>query len=132
MARKFKVKVNGREYIVEVEEIREKSGSAEFSYVGQPKKVAISTAEPPKSAPVPTKDQEISGEGKIIKVPMSGSVLKIYVKPGDTVNVGDTLLVFEAMKMENELKSPYPGVVKEVLIKEGDMVETGQTVVILK
>ena len=53
-------------------------------------------------------------------------VLKILVKEGQQVKVGDKLLVFEAMKMENELQSEFSGTVKEILVKEGENIETGQ------
>ena len=132
MARKFKVKVNGKEYIVEVEEIREKT-TGEKIEIKQPKEVPVATEAPKVEKPAPKPHpQESSGGERVIKAPMSGNVIKVHVKVGDTVNAGDTLIVFEAMKMENELKTPYSGVVKQVLVKDGDTLETGQTVVVLE
>ena len=132
MARKFKVKVNGKEYIVEVEEIKEKS-SVEKIELSQPKEVPVAVETPKVEKPAPKpQPQESTGGEKVIKAPMSGSVIKVHVKVGDSVNAGDTLLIFEAMKMENELKTPYSGTVKQVLVKDGDTLETGQTVVVLE
>ena len=65
-----------------------------------------------------------SVEGKqTILAPMPGKVVKVLVKPGDEVAEGQGLVVVEAMKMENELKSPKAGRVTEVMAKEGQAVE---------
>ncbi len=67
-----------------------------------------------------------SAEGtQVVTAPMPGKVVKILVKAGDAVTEGQGLVVVEAMKMENELKSPKAGVVKEILSKEGAVVENG-------
>ncbi len=58
--------------------------------------------------------------------PMPGKVVKVHVKPGDAVKAGDTLLVLEAMKMEQATRSPRDGVVKEVRVREADQVTAGQ------
>ena len=57
---------------------------------------------------------------------MGGKVLEVCVKPGDAVKVGDTVLVYEAMKMENDLKSDFEGVIKRVLVEEDDVIGTDQ------
>ena len=58
-----------------------------------------------------------------VTAPMPGRVSKLLVKPGDAVKAGQPVVVLEAMKMENELKSPRDGTVLEVLAREGDAVE---------
>lgn len=58
-----------------------------------------------------------------VKAPMPGKVVKVLVKPGDSVNEGDGLVIVEAMKMENLLKSAITGVVKQVFVSEGQAVE---------
>ncbi len=60
-----------------------------------------------------------------IVAPMPGRVAKLLVRAGDEVREGQALVVFEAMKMENELKSPTDGKVLEVLAREGDAIEAG-------
>lgn len=60
---------------------------------------------------------------------MPGTVLKVLVGVGDTINEGDVLAVIEAMKMETEIKSPVSGVVKSVDIEAGTQVKTGQELV---
>ena len=56
--------------------------------------------------------------------PMPGKIVKVHVSPGDEVEEGEGLVIVEAMKMENLLKSQIKGVVKEVCVAEGDAVET--------
>ena len=54
---------------------------------------------------------------------VDGNEVKMYVKVGDRVNVGDVVCIVEAMKVMNEIKSDKAGVIKEVLAKDGSMVE---------
>jgi biotin carboxyl carrier protein len=63
---------------------------------------------------------------------MPGKVVKIGVKVGDEVRKNQTLVIVEAMKMENEIKSPIPAKVKKINFKEGDLVDTGQPIVELE
>lgn len=68
-----------------------------------------------------------------IKAPLPGTVLKIAVNVGDSVEAFDTpVVVLEAMKMENELTSEEDGVVAEILVKEGDVVAPDQDLVVLE
>lgn len=60
---------------------------------------------------------------KELKAPMPGLVLDIRVEAGKAVKVNDPLLVLEAMKMENVLKSPVEAVVKSVMVSKGDAIE---------
>lgn len=60
--------------------------------------------------------------GKTVKAPMPGNVLRFAVKPGDKVTKGQTVVVLEAMKMENSIASDYTGTVKRLLLKEGSNV----------
>jgi biotin carboxyl carrier protein len=62
-----------------------------------------------------------------VTAPMPGLILEIAVKPGEKVAVGDKLLVLEAMKMENIIKSPGEAIIDQIKVKVGDSVEFGQT-----
>ena len=67
-----------------------------------------------------------------IRSPIPGRVVKVMVKPGDKVTAGQTAVVLEAMKMENELRAPRAGEVQDVRCAEGTAVEAGQDLVTLR
>lgn len=77
----------------------------------------------------PESTEEVTGIGEVMKAPMGGTVLEFKVKPGDHVNIGDTLLVYEAMKMENNLMSDREGIVAKLLIDEGEVMATDQPII---
>jgi pyruvate carboxylase subunit B len=65
----------------------------------------------------------------VIKAPMPGSVVKVLVADGDEVEVGQSLVIVEAMKMENDVRSPIDGVVKAVNVAAGDSVGTTEAMI---
>ena len=67
-----------------------------------------------------------------IKAPMPGLVLKIPTEIGQQINKEDTLVILEAMKMENTIKSPGEGTIKHIKVKEGDAVDKGQVLIELE
>ncbi|MBQ3641904.1 biotin/lipoyl-binding protein [bacterium] len=67
-----------------------------------------------------------SGEGKEIKAPMPGAVLRVLKSAGDSVEENEEILVIEAMKMETPIKSPVAGRVNSVSVSQGDKVQSGQ------
>ena len=78
-------------------------------------------------AEAPKETVEITGP--TFKAPMGGSVIEIMVKPGQKIKIGDIVLVYEAMKMENDLASDMEGVVKRILVNEGDVIATNQPLI---
>jgi biotin carboxyl carrier protein len=70
-----------------------------------------------------------AGKVNNIKAPMPGLIIEMKVKTGDAVKAGDQLLILEAMKMENILKSSGEGIVKSVKVKKGDTVEKNQVLI---
>ncbi len=70
-----------------------------------------------------------SGAGGTLTAPMPGKVVKLLVAPGDSVEEGQTLLILEAMKMQNEYKSPAAGKVAQLHVQEGSTVETASPMV---
>ena len=74
---------------------------------------------------------EISSVSKVkdIKAPMPGLVVDIRSKEGDEVKKGDALVVLQAMKMENILKSPADAIIKRIHIKKGDAIEKNQVMI---
>ena len=66
---------------------------------------------------------------KTVTAPLPGAITKVTVKVGDSVAAGDTVLMMEAMKMENSITAEFGGTVKAILCKEGDQVQSGQALV---
>jgi biotin carboxyl carrier protein len=73
----------------------------------------------------------VAGEQEIV-APMPGKVVRVLVAPGDQVTVRQGLVVVEAMKMENELRSPKDGRVKDVRVQVGTTVEAGRVLVVVE
>jgi biotin carboxyl carrier protein len=67
-----------------------------------------------------------------IKTAMPGKIVRILVEEGAEILKGDGVIVVEAMKMQNEMKSPKDGVVKEIRFSEGDTVNSGDVLVIIE
>lgn len=138
---RYVVKVNGKEYDVEVEKLGGpyQSLTRTTAYVqGVPVAVAPQPVAAPAPAPVaPTPVAAApapvsSGSGADVTSPMPGKVFKLVAKPGDSVSEGQVIMILEAMKMENEIVAPQAGVVDAILVKEGDMVETETVLATLK
>lgn len=73
-----------------------------------------------------------SGSTVDIKAPMPGMILKIIKRNGDEIMKGDSVLILEAMKMENDLKSPVTGRIKKLFVDEGNAVEKGDILFIIE
>ena len=69
-------------------------------------------------------EEMIPVTGPTISAPMGGKVIAVNVKPGQKVKKGDVVLVYEAMKMENDVEAPADGVVKRLFVELGDVVGT--------
>lgn len=70
--------------------------------------------------------------GALVRAAMPGLVVRLAVKVGDVVKRSDPVVILEAMKMENEIRSPIDGVVKEIKVRERDSVEKSAVLVILE
>jgi len=93
-------------------------------------------APPPAAAEAPAPAEE--PEGHVVRSPMVGTFYrasspgaKPFVEVGDTVQVGDTLCIIEAMKLMNEIEADQAGVVKQLLAENGQPVEFGQPLVVI-
>jgi biotin carboxyl carrier protein len=76
-------------------------------------------------------DVQLQGRQKV-SVPMPGKVIAVLVSEGDSVERGQGLVIVEAMKMENEVRSPLAGEVKEIRVKPGDAVEGGAVLIVVE
>jgi pyruvate carboxylase subunit B len=70
--------------------------------------------------------------GQTLTAPLPGKITHVAVRPGDRVEAGDTLVVIEAMKMENEFKASAPGTVAEVRVQPGQAVNPGDVLVVVR
>ena len=73
-----------------------------------------------------------TGEQGIVNAPMPGKILEIPVSVGDEVEMGESILILEAMKMENELKASQTGIIHSIQVKVGDSVEKNQILLEIK
>ncbi len=97
---------------------------AEFEAKGAKEEAAAPKAVPAKEEP---KGPAITGP--VLKAPMGGTIMEILVKPGDQVKAGQNVIVYEAMKMENDLASDIAGTVKRILVNENDVIGTDQPLI---
>ncbi|EOT33769.1 acetyl-CoA carboxylase biotin carboxyl carrier protein subunit [Enterococcus durans] len=127
MLRKFKITVNGTEYLVEMEEI----GAPQVASVPQP--TAPVPAENPEPVVEPTAPaapvQTSAATADAMTAPMPGTILKILVNPGESVQENQPLMILEAMKMENEIVAGESGVVAGIHVSTGDMVNPGDALI---
>ena len=129
MIKKFKVRIEGKEYEVEVEEMRGEEKSVRVGRVVESageKKTSIKEKEPYGGF------ETISSKEKSVLAPMPAKVVKVNCKAGERVKKGDMLIILEAMKMENEVLSPVDGAIKEVRVKEGASVSHEETMIVFE
>ncbi|MCL2365749.1 MAG: biotin/lipoyl-binding protein [Oscillospiraceae bacterium] len=123
----YKVTVNGNTYEVDVEEV---GGAPVVAAVQAAAPVQRSAPVAPKpAAPAPKAEATSAGGAESVLAPLPGTVLSVSVKAGDQVKANQVLLIFEAMKMENEIVATRAGTIKEVFVAKGDMLESGKPVV---
>lgn len=127
MLRKFKIKVDGQEYLVEMEEIGAVAPAAPAAPVAPvaPAAPAAPTVEAAPAAPVAA----TPAGADAMPSPMPGNILRILVNVGDTVTENQPLLILEAMKMENEIVAAKAGVVAGIHVKEGQVVNPGDALI---
>ncbi len=123
----FHVKVNGKEYEVEIEEVgtaTQQTATAKSPQNAAPQASHSAIASTPQTT-VPTQNQT---DGKIT-APMPGTVLRLTCTSGQMIKRGDTMLVLEAMKMENEIQAPADGKIASINVSEGQSVNAGDILV---
>ena len=151
--KKYSLVINGNPYEVKIEDINESSTMARVTVNGTkydveieggkasaPKKPAVAAAPEatglsvtPKT-PIATKPAAAPAAASGLKVtcPLPGTIISLNVKEGDTVAAGQTLLVLEAMKMENNIDAERGGVVKQVLVSAGATVMEGDVLLVIE
>jgi biotin carboxyl carrier protein len=146
--KQYKYKINGNVYNVTVNDVEENVAHVEVN--GTPYKIELdkpipATAKPisrpattpapaPKGAPAAARPAAAAGGGKKdgIKSPLPGVVLEVRVKEGDVVKKGQTLIVLEAMKMENNINAHKDGKIIVINVNKGDSVLEGADLVTIE
>ena len=121
--KRYKIEINGKVFEVGVEEV----GSGVVTQTAAP----VRKAAPVAAAPVAQAAPVVSGGADAVSAPMPGTILDVKVSVGDSVNAGDTLVILEAMKMENEIAATKSGVVRSIEVQKGSAVQTGQALVVV-
>ncbi len=129
----FKFTIRGHDYEVEVNSLEDNVARVEVN--GTKYKVEIQSEK--KTSKTPTlvrkevpraKDAHMIMKGGslyVVKAPLPGIIMQVAVKEGDEVKRGTTLLIYEAMKMENKLVSEKDGIVKSLKVNAGDSILQG-------
>ena len=143
---KYQYKVQGVDYEVEIEEVegniakvnvngipfevemQKPINAAKHPTMTRPKieapKPTVSAPQPAAAA-APAQPAAPAGAGNPVKAPLPGTVTEIKVQVGQQVNVGDIVLVLEAMKMQNNIEAEYAGTVTSITVKQGETVMEG-------
>ena len=111
--RKYNIKLNGKTFEVEIEEVSREENEKALS---EKKEAPVEAA--------PKKDT-VAGEGFKMKAPMPGSIIDVKVKVGQKVKKNDSVMILEAMKMENEIVAETEGTITSITVAKGDMVQSG-------
>ncbi len=128
---KYVVTVNGEKYEVEVERVDGKSASLSRKPMERGAKTRVETVRESEPVVAAAPAASTGGAGAVVS-PMPGVILDIKVKEGDSVSEGQTVIILEAMKMENEIVSEFTGTVSAIRVKKGDTVDTDAVLVEIK
>ncbi|MBO4841679.1 MAG: acetyl-CoA carboxylase biotin carboxyl carrier protein subunit [Bacteroidaceae bacterium] len=138
--KEFKFNISGKEHsahVVEHEDTLEVTVDGKIYTVTLPErkpaakpvvKPAVAAAAPA-AAPAAAKPAAAPAGGNVVTAPLNGKITQVLVKAGDQVAAGDTVVMLEAMKMENSITAEAAGTVKAVLVNVGDQVDGGQALV---
>lgn len=142
---KYQYKVQGVDYNVEIEEVSGNLAKVNVNGIPfevelqQPINAAQAITRPkvsaPKSAPAAAPSvaapvaAPVAGNGTSVKSPLPGTITAVNVKVGDKVNNGDTVVVLEAMKMQNNIEAETTGTITSVAVSAGDSVMEGSVLV---
>ena len=135
--RRFKININGKEFVVDVEELP-RADTVELLSEDDKRPIphAQNIVQQPvfteiKPAQVPTISHESKEQG-VITAPMPGVIVSVTKKVGENVIAGEPILVLEAMKMENEIRAPIGGTLLEIKVSPSQRVDKGETLVVIE
>lgn len=124
--------INARPVIVYVDGVRfevmpEKQGQVETRREAPAKMESVPYK--PNPAPVAAPSPNLALSGNSLTAPLPGTVVDVFVKAGDKVEAGQVVLVIEAMKMKNSIRSTYSGTISDVLVSQGQSVAHKQALI---
>lgn len=132
MLRKFKISVDGTQYLVEMEEIGAPQPAAPAAApapapqaVAAPAPAPVAAAPDPEPAPAPAATSSTPAGAHEQTAPMPGKIIDILVAPGDHVDVDQPVLILEAMKMESQIVAERAGAIASINVEKGAMVNPG-------
>ncbi|CZR07287.1 acetyl-CoA carboxylase biotin carboxyl carrier protein subunit [Trichococcus collinsii] len=127
MLRKFKIAIDGKEYLVEMEEIGGVQQPVQAPVAAAPAAPVAAPAE--QAAPAPTAAPVSAASGDAMTSPMPGTILRLLVNIGDEVKENQPLMILEAMKMENEVVANHAGKVAGIHVNQGQVVNAGDALI---
>ncbi|WP_321433469.1 acetyl-CoA carboxylase biotin carboxyl carrier protein subunit [Trichococcus flocculiformis] len=129
MLRKFKIAIDGKEYLVEMEEIGGVQQPVQAPVAAAPAAPAPAAAPAEQAAPAPVAAPVSAASGDAMTAPMPGTILKVLVNIGDEVKENQPLMILEAMKMENEVVANHAGKVAGIHVNQGQVVNAGDALI---
>ena len=127
MLRKFKIAIDGKEYLVEMEEIGGVQQPVQAPVAAAPAAPVAAPAE--QAAPAPAAAPVSAASGDAMTAPMPGTILRLLVNIGDEVKENQPLMILEAMKMENEVVAKHAGKVAGIHVNQGQVVNAGDALI---
>ena len=119
---KYRIKMNGKTYEMEIELVDEKAEIQASRGLDIPNVTYKQTTDSVVRVISPEAERQAVSNNNIVFSPMPGSIIRIMAQAGDSVTVGDPVLILEAMKMENEICAQKSGKIKEIFVNEGQTV----------
>jgi len=129
MLRKFKIAIDGKEYLVEMEEIGGVQQPVQAPVAAAPAAPAPAAAPAEQAAPAPAAAPVSAASGDAMTAPMPGTILRLLVNIGDEVKENQPLMILEAMKMENEVVANHAGKVAGIHVNQGQVVNAGDALI---
>ena len=128
MLRKFKIAIDGKEYLVEMEEIGGVQQPVQAPVAAAPAAPVAAPAAPAEQA-APAAAPVSAASGDAMPSPMPGTILRVLVNIGDEVKENQPLMILEAMKMENEVVANHAGKVAGIHVNQGQVVNAGDALI---
>ena len=128
MLRKFKIAIDGKEYLVEMEEIGGVQQPVQAPVAAAPAAPVAAPAAPAEQA-APAAAPVSAASGDAMTSPMPGTILRLLVNIGDEVKENQPLMITEAMKMENEVVANHAGKVAGIHVNQGQVVNAGDALI---